>query len=109
MRNTVKSRRISMRTRTRIRVRQKLAPRFIVIFGAFGAGLLIVLATIFNLAGINHSKADPIDIRQVEDQVFINDMSIPALVINSQKKAGVNTIFIQRNKKLPIAPIQKHE
>ena len=97
-----KSRTNKIRQRIRIsqRGRQKIVLKAVVIFSAFAIAILISLSAIFNFAGINNSKADPIDIRQVTEQVFLNDMSIPEPIIIYQKKSEKNTIFIQKKKKL---------
>ena len=109
MRNNGRSKKIGRKIRTNLRARQKIAPKVIAICSVVGVVSLISLVMAFNFTGINNTKADPIDIRQVEDQVFLNDMSFPVLIINHQKKAQANTIFIQTKKNLPQSTTIKHE
>ena len=109
MRNNSRNKKIGKKIRTNLSARQKIAPKVIAICGAIGVASLISLVVAFNLTGINNTKADPIDIRQVEDQVFLNDMSLPVSIINHQKKAQANTIFIQTKKNLPQSTTIQHE
>ena len=109
MRNNSRSKKIGKKIRTNLRARQKIAPKVIAICSVVGVVSLISLVMAFNFTGINNTKADPIDIRQVEDQVFSIDISLPASIINHQKKAQANTIFIQTKKYLQQSSTIKHE
>jgi len=86
---------------SRPRIKQKLILRNTVIGGLFGTAFLFLLISTFNLTNPGNSKANTIEISHVEEQVFIDDKSIAAPIIDIQKKAGPNTILIQTTKPTP--------
>ena len=95
--------------RMRLRVRQKIATKMIMIYSICSAVILIFLTLFFNMADIPKLKANDIEIRQMEEQVFKNDMSLPSPEIKSAKTAGPNTIFIRKIKQSNILSEPNHE
>lgn len=109
MKKDVRMKKDGKKMRTRLRVRSKLSMKMIVIFSACGAAILILLITVLNLVDIRQSKAKGFEIRLAEEQVFINDMSLPSPRIMYQKNAGPNTVFMHRIKHSQELPADKHE
>ena len=95
--------------RMRLRVRQKIATKMIMIYSKCSAVILIFLTLFFNMADIPKLKANDIEIRQMEEQVFKNDMSLPSPEIKSAKTARPNTIFIRKIKQSNISSEPNHE
>jgi hypothetical protein len=71
------------------------------ILSSISSAFLILLMSMFHISSIRNSKADTIEVAQVPEQVFVNEKSIDAPLINVQQKAGPNTLLIQTIKTIP--------
>lgn len=94
---------------TRLRNRQRLNYKRILIFSIYGTALAILITIVFNLADVKKSNANAVEIREVEEQQFTTDMSVTAPLIKVQKIAGPNTIFIHKIKKSEEISTSKNE
>jgi hypothetical protein len=92
---------------TRNQLRQKLSLKVIFLYAFFGASFIVVLILLLNFSQTRKANATPVEIKHVQEQVFINDKSVAAPVISVQGKADPNTILIQSIKKAPERPIKK--
>ena len=97
------------RLRNRLRSRPRLTYKRVLIISIYGTALLIILTVVFNLAEIKKSKANAVEIIEVDEQQFTTEMSVPAPLIKNQKLAGPNTIFIHNVKKSEDIPSSKNE
>ncbi len=97
------------RMRTRLRVRPRLAIKTLIFLSAGSSALIILITLIVNFADTGYVKAVPIEIRQVDEQIFTNEMSLPHLQIKPYSSAGPNTIFIHGIKHSNELPTEKHE
>ena len=93
----------------RLRIRSRISYKRILIISIYGTALLIILTVVFNLAEIKKSKANAVEIIEVDEQQFTTEMSVPAPLIKNQKLAGPNTIFIHKVKKSEDIPSSKNE
>lgn len=87
------------RLNNRLRSRTRLTYKRIVALSLYGTAFIILITIVFNLADIKKSKANAVEIIEVDEQQFTTEMSIPAPLIKNQKLAGPNTIFIHKVKK----------
>ena len=83
-----------------LRGQQKQDIRLIVFVSCFGVTIIVLITLLLNFSSVHNVKAKDVDILQVEEQVFSNDMSIPAPRINGGKIGGPNTIYIQQKKQI---------
>ena len=97
------------RLSNRLRSRPRLTYKRVLIISIYGTALLIILTVVFNLAEIKKSKANAVEIIEVDEQQFTTEMSVPAPLIKNQKLAGPNTIFIHNVKKSEDIPSSKNE
>ncbi len=79
----------------RLQSKQKLNLKRVIVLSCFGSALLILFLSIFQLSNSESIKAETIEITHVEEQVFVNDKSIDAPIINVQQKTGPNSLLIQ--------------
>jgi hypothetical protein len=90
-------------------MKQKTTMKLIVAYSFFGTAFLVFLVSLINFTNTRNLNATTADIKHVDEQIFINDVAIPAPFISNQKKAGPNTILIQSVKKIPEPPAHLHE
>lgn len=84
-----------------MQVRQRFGLRLVTIIGFFGTAVIIFFVSVINLTTTEKIKATGIEISTVKEQVFVNDKSIDAPIINIQQKTSPNTILIQPIKEIP--------
>jgi hypothetical protein len=84
--------------RNSVRGRQKQDIKLIVFISTCGVAIIVLFTTLLNFSSVHKAKAQDFEIRQLEEQIFTTEMSIPSPVINGGKKANSNTIFIQQRK-----------
>ncbi len=84
----------------RIRQRQSFALKILLGCGSIGAIAIIGINIFLYVGDVQKTKARTVEIIPVENQVFTNDMSLPAPQFNHQKIADENTIFIQTKKNI---------
>ena len=88
-----------------VRGRQKQDFKLIVFVSTCGVAIIVLFTVLINFSSVHKVKAKDTEIIQVEEQIFSNEMSIPAPVLNGGKIAGPNTIFIQQKKQIN-SPVQ---
>ena len=88
------------RARIDIRERQTLKTRKIVFYSVCGFVVVISLTVFFNLTDITLVKAKNVEIIQVEDQIFKNDIAIPEPEIRLMKVPDPGTVYIRKLKPL---------
>lgn len=86
------------RIKHRVNQRQRFGIKTLVILGATGTLLFAGLMTIFYYGDIRKTKAQGIQFTRVEDQVFTNEMALPAPIIRTHKVEGSETIQTQQIK-----------
>ena len=80
--------------RTRLRVRPRLAIKTLFVLSACSTVLIVSISLILNFADTGLSKANTIEIKQENEQIFTHEMSLPSPQIKFNSVAGPNTIFI---------------
>src|SRR5690349_1430904 len=86
--------------RMRVRTRQKTVLR-VAIIAATGTGLIAFVAFLyfnFTRVKVGVSAERHVQIKQFNEQVFTNEMSLPSPVINELNPQSDKVIFIQRMK-----------
>ena len=86
--------------RNGIRGRQKQDFKLIVFVSFCGVTIIVLFTLLLNFSSVHRAKAKDLEIIRVEEQVFSNDMSIPAPVIKNEMVPGPNTIYIQQRKQI---------
>jgi hypothetical protein len=91
----------------RTRQKQKFALKVMTGFTILTAGMLIRFTTLFNGVGIQDAKAGAVNVIQVDEQVFTNEMSVAKPEFRSDKLPGPHTIQIQKKAETISAPASK--
>jgi hypothetical protein len=92
--------------KNRIRQRQKLALKMIILIVIGGISIFVMALLYFNFSDVKGIKAAQrkIEIRMMEEQSFLNDMSLPMPLIKPIVKSDQHTIFIQSTKPVSESP-----
>jgi hypothetical protein len=88
--------------RQKQRQRQKASRKTLILICAASASCMIIGLTIFfNLSHLHRTNATGSNVLIVSDQVFTNEKSIPAPVIERHVPVNSNSIFARQAKALP--------
>lgn len=98
MKSNVKNKNFGKKLRNRLKGQQKLSLKVIVFFSVCSSLIVIILVSFFNITSVLNSKANNIEVIQIDEQVFSNELSLPKPQINLQKKTGPNSVLIQQKR-----------
>jgi hypothetical protein len=83
----------------KIKSQPRLKHRFVLspamILSGISSAFLLFLMSMFHISSSENLKAGTIEVTHVPEQVFVNDKSIDAPIINVQQITGPNTLLIQ--------------
>ena len=80
----------------RTRQKQKFVMKIFGVTAVFSCIAIIKFTALFSFLGAGNAKANDVDIRQVEQQVFSTEMEIEKPELKSGIRPTKNTIFIQK-------------